>query len=40
MIDPKNEKIYNILLSIFLAIMFFIMINNIFDCPRIVYIYK
>lgn len=38
MTDPKNENLYNIILSILLAIMFFYLFNSLFDCPRIVYV--
>jgi ABC-type phosphate transport system permease subunit len=40
MIDPENEKIYNILLSIFLGIFMAIIINEFYQKPITQIIYK
>ena len=40
MIDPSLEKIYDIILSIFLGIVLVIMFDQLFDKPRIVNIFK
>lgn len=39
MIDKKTEYIYNIVLSIFLGIVFAITVNSLFDKPRIIDVY-
>jgi hypothetical protein len=39
MIDPTTNYIYNIMLSIFLGIVLALVLNSLFDKPRIVDIY-
>ena len=39
MIKPEIEKIYDIILSIFLGIMLILFFDKIFDNPRIITIY-
>lgn len=39
MIDPNIEKIYDIILSIFLGICFVLLFDQLFEKPRIVNIY-
>jgi hypothetical protein len=40
MLDKKSENIYNIIMTIFLAIFTGFFINNIFEKPRIPIIYS
>lgn len=40
MIDPNVEKIYNIILSIFLGIVVVMIFNQLFDSPRVITLYK
>lgn len=39
MINPETEKIYNIILSIFLGVVIAFAINSLFDSPRIINVY-
>ena len=40
MIKPEIEKIYDILLSIFLGVILMLFFNKMYDSPRIILIYK
>jgi len=39
MISKENENLYNIILSIFLGILFVILLDQCFDKPRIFNVY-
>ena len=36
MVDQDNKDAYNIILSIFLGVFIINILNNIFDCPRVI----
>jgi hypothetical protein len=40
MISKENELLFDIILSIFVGIFLVLMINSLFDSPRIINIYE
>lgn len=40
MIDKSKENLYNIIFSLFLGVLVVIIINNFFESPRVIEVYK
>ena len=40
MIDKSKENLYNIIFSLFLGVLVVIIINNFFESPRIIEVYR